>query len=159
MNEFSQILSMVSQELKAGESDLEVRKSFPESLKKVPQRKALAVVAIQKVNCSSVGMQSLYQEEKLPFGKRAQVFIKISLCCKSGEECWKLWERCAQKLLFSKRLSAKQIECGEAAWQKDWGGIVLPVRLCCEFIIGQEEGDGQEGICPEQFEIIRKGAI
>ena len=75
---------------------------------------------------------------------------------KSGEECWRLWERCAQRLLFSDKLGAEQIECGEAVWQKEWGGVVLPVKLCCKFLISGSTGEASQPM-PEQVRVVRKG--
>ena len=103
-----------------------------------------------------LGMQSFYGEEDQPLGRQAQVWMKISFCCPSGEECWRLWERCAQRLLFSDKLGAEQIECGEAVWQKDWGGVVLPVKLCCKFLISGSTGEASRPI-PEQVRVVRKG--
>lgn len=88
--------------------------------------------------------------------RQAQVWMKISFCCPSGEECWRLWERCAQRLLFSDKLGAEQIECGEAVWQKDWGGVVLPVKLCCKFLISGSTGEASQPM-PEQVRVVRKG--
>ena len=68
---------------------------------------------------AAAGDAELYGEEDQPLGRQAQVWMKISFCCPSGEECWRLWERCAQRLLFSDKLGAEQIECGEAVWQKE----------------------------------------
>lgn len=140
MNEFSQMIELVKQELLRSDAQMEVLGAYPQQLRARPQRQKLAVVAIQKVLMQPLGMQSFYGEEDQPLGRQAQVWMKISFCCPSGEECWQLWEGCAQRLLFSDKLGAEQIECGEAVWQKDWGGVVLPVKLCCKFLISGSTG-------------------
>ena len=132
---------------------LEVLGAYPQQLRARPQRQKLAVVAIQKVLMQPLGMQSFYGEEDQPLGRQAQVWMKISFCCPSGEECWRLWERCAQRLLFSDKLGAEQIECGEAVWQKDWGGVVLPVKLCCKFLISGSTGEASQPM-PEQVRVL-----
>ena len=156
MNEFSQMIELVKQELLRGDAQMEVLGAYPQLLRARPQRQKLAVVAIQKVLMQPLGMQSFYGEEDQPLGRQAQVWMKISFCCPSGEECWRLWERCAQRLLFSDKLGAEQIECGEAVWQKDWGGVVLPVKLCCKFLISGSTGEASQPI-PEQVRVVRKG--
>ena len=118
MNEFSQMIELVKQELLRGDAQMEVLGAYPQQLRARPQRQKLAVVAIQKVLMQPLGMQSFYGEEDQPLGRQAQVWMKISFCCPSGEECWRLWERCAQRLLFSDKLGAEQIECGSAAAQE-----------------------------------------
>ena len=104
MNEFSQMIELVKQELLRGDAQMEVLGAYPQQLRARPQRQKLAVVAIQKVLMQPLGMQSFYGEEDQPLGRQAQVWMKISFCCPSGEECWRLWERCAQRLLFSDKL-------------------------------------------------------
>lgn len=138
------------------QSEAMVLGAYPQQLRARPQRQKLAVVAIQKVLMQPLGMQSFYGEEDQPLGRQAQVWMKISFCCPSGEECWRLWERCAQRLLFSDKLGAEQIECGEAVWQKDWGGVVLPVKLCCKFLISGSTGEASQPM-PEQVRVVRKG--
>ena len=93
-----------------------------------PQLGQLAVLGIQKVGLSPLGLGNLYDGQQKA-GRLAQVWLKLSLCCPSAEECWALWERCAQRLLFHPQLKLTQIECSEAVWQKDWNGVVLPVKL------------------------------
>ena len=85
------------------------------------------------------------------------MWVKVSFCCKSGEDCWKLWESCAQGMLFSQQLKLSQIECGEAAWNKDWGGVVLPVLLCLSFVVSGSD-EQQPGTRLEEIKVIRKGA-
>ena len=137
MGEFLQMLEQVRQVLRQGEPSLEVRTAFSTRMRPNPQLGRLAVLGIQKVGLSPV-------------------WLKLSLCCPSAEECWELWERCAQRLLFHPQLKLTQIECSEAVWQKDWNGVVLPVKLCCEWVISGE-APGAEGPYPEGFRIIRKG--
>ena len=85
--------------------------------------------------------------------------MKISFCCTNATACCELWEGCAQRLLFSEQLSFKQIECGQAVWNKEWSGIVLPVKLCCEFILSGT-GEGDSGLFyPQSFHIVRKGEV
>ena len=50
-----------------------------------------------------------------------------------------------------------QIECGEAAWNKDWGGVVLPVLLCLSFVVSGSD-EQQPGTRLEEIKVIRKGA-
>lgn len=156
MNEFSQMIELVKQELLRSDAQMEVLGAYPQQLRARPQRQKLAVVAIQKVSMQPLGMQNFYGEENHPLGRQAQVWMKVSFCCPSGEECWQLWERCAQRLLFSDKLGAEQIECGEAVWQKDWGGVVLPVKLCCNFLISGSTGEVAQPM-PEQVRVVRKG--
>ena len=139
MNEFSQMIELVKQELLRGDAQMEVLGAYPQQLRARPQRQKLAVVAIQKVLMQPLGMQSFYGEEDQPLGRQAQVWMKISFCCPSGEECWRLWERCAQRL-----------------WQKEWGGVVLPVKLCCKFLISGSTGEASQPM-PEQVRVVRKG--
>ena len=159
MNEFSQILTLLKQELCACDKELKVFSAFVNLPRQNPQHSKVAVVGIQKVALTPMGLENYYGDEKLPFGRKAQVHLKVSFCCKSGEECWKLWESCAQRLIFSKELKVGQMECGEVSWQKDWGGMVLPVKLCCDFIISGTADESASGIHPDSFQIIRKGVI
>lgn len=87
MNEFSQMIELVKQELLRGDAQMEVLGAYPQQLRARPQRQKLAVVAIQKVLMQPLGMQSFYGEEDQPLGRQAQVWMKISFCCPSGEEC------------------------------------------------------------------------
>ena len=48
-------------------------------------------------------------------------------------------------------------ECGEAAWNKDWGGVVLPVLLCLSFVVSGSD-EQQPGTRLEEIKVIRKGA-
>ncbi len=155
MGEFLQMLEQVRQVLRQGEPELEVRTAFSARMRPNPQLGQLAVLGIQKVGLSPLGLGNLYDGQQKA-GRLAQVWLKLSLCCPSAEECWELWERCAQRLLFHPQLKLTQIECSEAVWQKDWNGVVLPVKLCCEWVISGE-APGAEGPYPEGFRIIRKG--
>lgn len=101
MNEFSQILRTAQRLVKGYDAELEVVQSFPDHPRSNPQSGCLAVVGIQKVSILPLGMNDYYGEQLMPFGKRTKVWLKVSFCCKSGEECWKLWERTASRLLFS----------------------------------------------------------
>ena len=56
----------------------------------------------------------------------------------------------------SQKLAAVCIECSEAQWDKSAGGVALPVRICCEFIIGKEREDSGN-ICPSEFYVVKKG--
>ena len=127
MDDFSQMLELVAQQLKVSDSTLRVERAYPAKLRGNPQCEKLAVIGIQKVKLEPVGLQNFYGGQTLPLGRQATVWVKVSFCCKSGEDCWKLWESCAQGMLFSQQLKLSQIECGEAAWNKDWGGVVLPL--------------------------------
>ncbi len=155
MGEFLQMLGQVREAILQGEPNLEVRTAFSTKMRPNPQLAQLAVIGIQKVGLTPLGLGNLYDGQQ-EMGRRAQVWLKLSLCCPSAEACWELWERCAQRLLFHPKMNLTQIECGEAVWQKDWGGVVLPVKLCCEWVISSR-AEGAEGLCPEGFRIIRKG--
>ena len=61
------------------------------------------------------------------------------------------------QMLFSQQLKLSQIECGEAAWNKDWGGVVLPVLLCLSFVVSGSD-EQQPGTRLEEIKVIRKGA-
>ena len=78
MNEFSQMIELVKQELLRGDAQMEVLGAYPQQLRARPQRQKLAVVAIQKVLMQPLGMQSFYGEENQPLGRQAQVWMKIS---------------------------------------------------------------------------------
>lgn len=159
MGEFSEILSAVEQELRASDASLEVIHAFPEKMRPNPQKKKLAVVGIQKVSLAPVGLNDYCAGDNLSLGKKAAVWVKISFCCPNATACWELWESCAQRLLFSGRISFRQIECGQAVWNKEWGGIVLPVELCCEFILSGAQEGGSGWFCPDSFRVVRKGEI
>lgn len=58
MNEFSQMIELVKQELLRGDAQMEVLGAYPQQLRARPQRQKLAVVAIQKVLMQPLGMQS-----------------------------------------------------------------------------------------------------
>ena len=62
MNEFSQMIELVKQELLRGDAQMEVLGAYPQQLRARPQRQKLAVVAIQKVLMQPLGMQSFYGE-------------------------------------------------------------------------------------------------
>lgn len=47
MNEFSQMIELVKQELLRGDAQMEVLGAYPQQLRARPQRQKLAVVAIQ----------------------------------------------------------------------------------------------------------------
>lgn len=159
MGEFSEILSVVEQELRASDTSLEVIRAFPEKARPNPQRKKLAAIGIEKVSMAPVGLNDYCMGENVSLGKKAEVWVKISFCCTNATACWELWEGCAQRLLFSEKLSFKQIECGQAVWNKEWSGIVLPVKLCCEFILSGT-GEGDSGLFyPQSFHIVRKGEV
>lgn len=158
MDDFSQILELVFRQLQQGDSELEVRRAYPAKYRANPQGAKLAVVGIQRVKLDAVGMQNFYGGQTMPLGRQASVWVKVSFCCRSGEECWKLWESCAQGLLFSQQLKVNEIECGEAAFQKDWGGVVLPVVLELSFLISGSDGE-QSGTKLEEIRVIRKGAV
>ena len=76
MNEFSQMIELVKQELLRGDAQMEVLGAYPQQLRARPQRQKLAVVAIQKVLMQPLGMQSFYGEEDQPLGRQAQVWMK-----------------------------------------------------------------------------------
>ena len=114
MDDFSQMLELVAQQLKGSDSALRVERAYPAKLRGNPQCEKLAVIGIQKVKLEPVGLQNFYGGQTLPLGRQATVWVKVSFCCKSGEDCWKLWERCAQGMLFSQQLKLSQIECGKA---------------------------------------------
>lgn len=156
IGEFLQIMQMIEKKLRESNPKMEVRNAFPKELRRNPQAESLAVVGIQKVSLLPMGMENFYGESLKVMGRKAEVWVKVSFCCPTGERCWKMWEDCAQSMLFSKEMKLSQAECGEAVFQKDWGGIVLPVRFCMEFIISGES-DGGEEFYPKRFQIVRKG--
>ena len=157
MDDFSQMLELVAQQLKVSDGALRVERAYPAKLRGNPQCEKLAVIGIQKVKLEPVGLQNFYGGQTLPLGRQATVWVKVSFCCKSGEACWKLWERCAQGMLFSQQLKLSQIECGEAAWNKEWGGVVLPVLLCLSCVVSGSDGQ-QPGTRLDEIKVIRKGA-
>lgn len=69
MNEFSQMIELVKQELLRSDAQMEVLGAYPQQLRARPQRQKLAVVAIQKVLMQPLGMQSFYGEENQPLGR------------------------------------------------------------------------------------------
>ena len=92
MDDFSQMLELVAQQLKGSDSALRVERAYPAKLRGNPQCEKLAVIGIQKVKLEPVGLQNFYGGQTLPLGRQATVWVKVSFCCKSGEDCWKLWE-------------------------------------------------------------------
>ena len=155
MSDFLKVISLLEQELKAAQQDLQVRTSFSSQPKPLPYEKT-AIITIEKAECASAGLAGIVREGQFPTGKRVKLWFRVKLCCQSGEECWKLWDSCAQRLLFSQKLAAVCIECSEAQWDKSAGGVALPVRICCEFIIGKEREDSGN-ICPSEFYVVKKG--
>ncbi len=89
--------------------------------------------------------------KKLKSGSRSPFAARVR------SSAWESWESVLNSVMFSKKLKVGQAECGEAVWQKDWGGIVLPVRFCLDFIISGEKDQEETELYPEQFKIIRKG--
>ena len=103
MDDFSQMLELVAQQLKGSDSALRVERAYPAKLRGNPQCEKLAVIGIQKVKLEPVGLQNFYGGQTLPLGRQATVWVKVSFCCKSGGDCWKLWESCAQGMLCRQR--------------------------------------------------------
>ena len=81
MGEFSEILSVVEQELRASDASLEVIRAFPEKARPNPQRKKLAAIGIEKVSMAPVGLNDYCMGENVSLGKKAEVWVKISFCC------------------------------------------------------------------------------
>ena len=90
MDDFSQMLELVAQQLKVSDSTLRVERAYPAKLRGNPQCEKLAVIGIQKVKLEPVGLQNFYGGQTLPLGRQATVWVKVSFCCKSGEDCWKM---------------------------------------------------------------------
>lgn len=155
MSDFLKILSLLEQELKAAKEDLRVQTSFSSQPKPLPFEKT-AIITVEKAECVPLGLAGIVREGQFPVGKRVKLWLRAKLCCQSGEDCWRLWDSCAQRILFSQKLAVECIECGEAQWDKSAGGVALPVRICCEFIIGKEQEDSGD-LCPDTFYVVRKG--
>lgn len=157
MGEFSQIMQIVAEQIKSVSPQMEVVNAFPNAPRNNPQKENLAVIGIQKVSLQPIGFEDFCGESFQVRGKKAEVWVKVSFCCKSAQQCWESWESVLNSMMFSKKLKVGQAECGETVWQKDWGGIVLPVRFCLDFIISGEKDQEETELYPEQFKIIRKG--
>ena len=153
MKEFLQAAQLLKSNLLESMPDLKVLFSWEPIPRSNPQIPELAVVGIQKVSLMPASLGEFYGEN-IARCRKAQIGCKISFCASSAQQCWELWEQCMQKLSFSSELKVKEIECGEAVWQKDWGGIVLPVKLLFEILI---ESQKQKENMPDKVKIIRKG--
>ena len=157
MGEFSQIIQIVAEQIKSASPQMEVVNAFLNTSRNNPQKENLAVIGVQKVSMQSVGFEDFCGESFQVRGKKAEIWVKVSFCCKSAQQCWESWESVLSSMIFSRNIKIRQAECGEATWQKDWGGIVLPVRFCMDFIITGEKDQEETEFYPEQFRIIRKG--
>ena len=82
MDDFSQMLELVAQQLKVSDSTLRVERAYPAKLRGNPQCEKLAVIGIQKVKLEPVGLQNFYGGQTLPLGRQATVWVKVSFCCK-----------------------------------------------------------------------------
>lgn len=82
MDDFSQMLELVAQQLKGSDSALRVERAYPAKLRGNPQCEKLAVIGIQKVKLEPVGLQNFYGGQTLPLGRQATVWVKVSFCCK-----------------------------------------------------------------------------
>ena len=123
MNEFSQMIELVKQELLRGDAQMEVLGAYPQQLRARPQRQKLAVVAIQKVLMQPLGMQSFYGEEDQPLGRQAQVWMKIASAVRAGRSaggCGKgVRSDCCSPISWEPSRSSAAKRCGRrtgAAW-------------------------------------------
>ena len=73
MDDFSQMLELVAQQLKGSDSALRVERAYPAKLRGNPQCEKLAVIGIQKVKLEPVGLQNFYGGQTLPLGRQATV--------------------------------------------------------------------------------------
>ena len=140
---------LVAQQLKGSDSALRVERAYPAKLRGNPQCEKLAVIGIQKVKLEPWGCRTFTAGRRCRWAGRRRCGSRSRSAAKAARTAWKLWERCAQGMLFSQQLKLSQIECGEAAWNKDWGGVVLPVLLCLSFVVSgsdeQQPGTRLEG--------------
>ena len=78
MDDFSQMLELVAQQLKGSDSTLRVERAYPAKLRGNPQCEKLAVIGIQKVKLEPVGLQNFYGGQTLPLGRQATGGVKVS---------------------------------------------------------------------------------
>ena len=156
MNEFSQLLDIAGRIVKGENISLSVMKSFCMQPRRNPQNVPFVVLGIKKAAILPLGLENYCGGAGAPSGRRVQAQLKLMFCAASGEDCWKLWEEAAERLIFSQELKVSGIECGEAAWQKDIGAVALAVGMSCEFIMS---GGVQAAIDPQTVRVIRKGAV
>lgn len=123
---------------------------FPDLKRPNPLKRPFAVVSLQKVEISPLGLGEVGNElGGLGYRKtkRLEAEFRITLCSPSdGEECWTMFEQIAEKLAFDGGFQIRSIECGELKAGKDWGGILLPVKVRCLFGVWEEHRQEQQGI-------------
>lgn len=153
MKEFLQAVEIVKAKLASCDPTMEVIDSWENTARKNPQARRLATVGIQKVSLLPISLGDFCG--KVGDCKKAEICFKLSFCAPSAKECWQLWEKCMQKFIFAKEIGFSQAESGEASWKKEWGGVVLPIKLCCEILISEDRVPGQP--MPDKVKIIRKG--
>ena len=155
MNEIYKIIKQLEVKLKEAAPELEIVPPWENCMRRNPQAKSIAAISIGRLKVLPAALGEFCSESLNPC-RKIEVSFQLSLCAPSAAFCWELWEKCMHKLMFASGVSLSQAECGEAVWKKEWGGVVLPIKICCEFLIGK---DCQPEPLPEKIQIVRKGEI
>ena len=83
MDDFSQMLELVAQQLKGSDSTLRVERAYPAKLRGNPQCEKLAVIGIQKVKLEPVGLQNFYGgSARSSAAKRRGTRTGAAWCCR-----------------------------------------------------------------------------
>ena len=83
MSDFLKVISLLEQELKAAQQDLQVRTSFSSQPKPLPFEKT-AIITIEKAECASAGLAGIVREGQFPTGKREAVVSGKTVLPKRG---------------------------------------------------------------------------
>ena len=155
MNEFNQVIKLMEAQIKESVPELEILSPWENISRKNPQSKAVAVIAVSKLSVLPAALGEICSENLSKF-RKVQISFQLSFCTPNASRCWEIWERCMDRIIFSSGISLLQAECREAVWKKEWGGVVLPVELCCEFLLSKDQ---RPEPMPDKIKIIKKGEI
>lgn len=79
------------------------------------------MIGIQKVSLQPIGFEDFCGESFQVRGKKAEVWVKVSFCCRSAQQCWESWESVLNSMMFSKKLKVGQAECGGGSMAEGLG--------------------------------------